>query len=533
MSRTGNKHLIDLYENALEHYRKRDYSAAMGIVEELEKLTSNWLRLSLLKAYILRDNKKPVSELNSLVDLLNLADVLAKENSLSVSDNKIIAEAWSMLGSVCVLLGDCGQGVKAFLQSSIMEDAQNKKLIEYSNAIFAANYCGDYTSDAWQKLYYGYREMLKPIAPMILPKYKHKRIRVGYLSADLCKHPVAWFLRPLLEWHDRACFDIYLYQVNSVEDEITYDLVCWADEIRVVADWSYQEIASKIASDEIDILVDLSGHSKENRLPVLAYRPAPVLLSAIGYFNSTGLPIDGFLSDKYCSLCEHHPEYVESLIQLSNTHFCYQPWHKFPEICQDLPVIRNGYITFGCFNNFSKVTDEMLLLWKEILLQCKSSRLILKHSIFSSEEGCIWTKNRLHKLGIPVDRIEFRSFSADYLNEYNDVDIALDTFPYTGGLTTCECLMMGVPVVTLYGSRHGTRFGYSFLNNLGIGELACVNRDDYVTRASALSKDIELLHLFRNSLRKMMLKSPLMDGKKYCLQVECEYKKLVAKNKIR
>ena len=132
---------------------------------------------------------------------------------------------------------------------------------------------------------------------------------------------------------------------------------------------------------------------------------------------------------------------------------------------------KNGYITFGCFNNFSKVTDDMLLVWKEILCQSPDSRLLLKHKLFDSEEGRQWTLSRLQRLKLPLERIDFRGFSADYLQEYNEVDIVLDTFPYTGGLTTVEALLMGVPLISLYGDRHGTRFGLSFLSNIGMAEL--------------------------------------------------------------
>ena len=189
---------------------------------------------------------------------------------------------------------------------------------------------------------------------------------------------------------------------------------------------------------------------------------------------------------------------------------------------------RNGYVTFGCFNNFSKVTDEMLLVWKEILCQCPDSHLLLKHKLFDSEEGRQWTLHRLRKLCMPVERIDFRGFSADYLQEYNDIDVALDTYPYTGGLTTMEALLMGVPVVSLYGTCHGTRFGFSFFRNAGFEDLAADSKAGYVQLACGLADDRELLAFLHGNLRSMVQKSPLLDGRNYVRDVENLYRYILA-----
>ena len=290
---------------------------------------------------------------------------------------------------------------------------------------------------------------------------------------------------------------------------------------------SDEEAARLIAADAIDILVDLSGHTKGNRLPILAYRPAQVILSGIGYFNSLGMYTDGFLSDVYCSPYELHPAFSEKLLRLPHTHFCYSQFEELPALHEQMAWERNGYVTFGCFNNFSKVTDEMLLVWKEILYKCPSSRLLLKHKLFDSEEGRQWTLHRMQKLQLPVERIDFRGFSASYLQEYNEVDIALDTFPYTGGLTTVEALLMGMPVISLYGDRHGTRFGLGFLSNIGMAELATYNKAMYIKLAAGLAEDKDLLKALHGKLRSMVQESPLMDGAGYCRDVERMYRKLL------
>lgn len=238
--------------------------------------------------------------------------------------------------------------------------------------------------------------------------------------------------------------------------------------------------------------------------------------------------MQGFLSDRYCSPEEHSPYFTEKLLRLPQSHFCYQPFSAFPPVGQ-ASCLEKGYVTFGCFNNFAKVNDEMLLVWKEILLRVPDSHLLLKHSLLGTEEGLSYTQQRFERLGMPMERIEFRGLSRDYLEQYNDMDIALDTSPYPGGLTTCEALYMGVPVVTLKGNRHGARFGYSFLANLGLQELVAEDAEGYVDIAVKIAGDSELLSLLRANLRRMMKASPLMDSDAYMRAVEDLYQQLLAK----
>ena len=522
--------VFSLYGKALELYRSDNDGKALQLLDELRLMAPAWLRPLLLRVYILRKMKRFVQERQALQDLLAQAEQIGKK---SESDDDMVAEAWSLLGEVLVKLGECSLAVDAFLQSSRMERDIKKKREEYSNAIFAANYCSDVSDERWQALYAGYRQLLKDIVPLKLSvsevgRYSHEKIRVGYLSADLRSHPVAYFLRPLLEFYDREQFQVYLYRSNVEQDGVTERLQGWADCTRYIADMGDEEAAGQIAADEIDILVDLSGHTKDNRLPVLAYKPASVILSGIGYFNSLGMDIDGFLSDVYCSPQETHPAFTEKLLKLPHTHFCYSQFEKFPAINEQMAWERNGYVTFGCFNNFSKVTDEMLLAWQKILCRCPGSRLLLKHKLFDSEEGRQWAITRLQRLALPVERIELRGFSAGYLQEYNDVDVALDTYPYTGGLTTVEALLMGVPVVSLYGNRHGTRFGLSFLCNTGIAALASADLGEYVQLACGLAADRELLAFLHDNLRSMVQNSPLMAGRSYVRDVENLYRYILA-----
>ena len=479
------------------------------------------LRGMLLLAYILRDEKKYVSEVKQLQELLALFNQAEEKN--------LLADAWSLLGSVLRTLGESALSVEAFLKSADLDPDPCQKLVECSNAIFTANTIADCSAERMQELYAQYRNLLMnlPVKLYDRPDWHHSRIRVGYLSGDLHNHPVAQFVRPLLLDYDARRFAVYVYQLDAVCDEITRKLQAGGVTWRQVQGTGFAELAAQIRADEIDSFVDLSGHTAGNALPVFAWRPALVQLSGIGYFNSTGLAqTDGFLSDIYCAPEKQSPYFTESLLRLPHSHFCYQPFTDFPTVGSP-PCLHKKYVTFGCFNNFAKVNDGILLLWKQIMEQSPDARLLLKHSLFASCEGREYTLQHLRRLGLSLERIEMRGFSADYLEQYHDIDIALDTSPYPGGLTTCEALYMGVPVVTLVGNRHGARFGYSFLANLGLTELAADSPQDYVSIAVQLSRNPDLLQQLRRTLRSMMHASPLMDGKQYMREIEIEYRRIL------
>lgn len=513
---------LTMYERALVAYECRDIEQAARHLGELQaRVGGRNLRSLLLEAYIERDTQRPLSELRALQRAIELYGGKAPKN--------LLATVWSLLGAALSLLGENSLASEAFRQSAALEPDRRQKLAEASNAIFTANACDNMTAADMHRLYEEYRGLLHYLAPLPKRWYDHGRLRVGYLSGDFCLHPVAYFSYALLRHFDPAQFEVYCYAVNQQEDALTERLkrlpVAWRD-IRT-DDW--QEAAHHIYADEIDILVDLSGHTAGNCLPILACQPAAVQISGIGYMNSTGLHhVDGFLSDIYCASSAREPHFTEPLLRLPRTHLCYTRPHAFPEVAAAPPCQGNGYVTFGCFNNFSKVTDEMLLLWRATLARTPKARLILKHKIFDGEEGRRHVDGRLSAAGFDRSRVEYRGFSPDHLAEYNDIDIALDTAPYTGGLTTCEALYMGVPVVSLTGERHGARFGYSLLNNVGLGDLAAPTPEAYVEIATALAAAPETLTGLRRCLRSMMARSPLMDGAGYARDMEDLYRSLYA-----
>lgn len=508
---------VALYREANDAYQKRDLPKARELLEKLlasEKGVS--LHALLLKAYIERAEKKPLSEMRTLEELLRIFDTqLASGKAQSQ-----LAAAWSLLGAACSALGESALAETAFLHSVEREPDRNQRLVEYSNAIFSANHNPRRTAEDMRRLYRGYRALLADAAPYGKRFGRHEKLRIGYLSGDFRRHPVAYFVFAPLRFFDQAHFEVYGYAVHQKSDDLTETLRRLPTVWRVFPSEDWAEIAAAIHEDEIDILVDLSGHTSTSCLPVLAYQPAPIQMSGIGYMNSTGLEnVDYFLSDAYCSPRKMSAYFTERMLRLPETHLCYTRPGVFPEVMRP-PCLEKGYVTFGCFNNFSKVTPEVLRLWAQIMDAVPTTRLVLKHKLFDAEEGRVWGRSRLQDAGIDDARVELRGFSRDYLSDYHDVDIALDSSPYTGGLTTCEALYMGVPVVTLAGTRHGSRFGVSLLTNVGLPELAAPSEAEYIGIAAALAEDTALLSELRGRLRPMMAASPLMDGPGYVRELE-------------
>ena len=372
---------------------------------------------------------------------------------------------------------------------------------------------------------------VQPTAPPVGGKRTRtfsRKLRIGYISPDFRLHAAAYFFMPLVRDFDAASFEVTCY-ARGKRDRVTslfrQKSVRWKDVSRLSA----RDAARLIERDGIDILVDLAGHTQESGLPVLARRPAPVQMTAIGYMATTGLrAVDYFLSDIYCSPWDMGARgFSEKVLRMPHSHLCYVPvLRDMPKSGGEAPFVRNGYITFGSFNNFSKVSDDMLALWRGVLERMKGARLVVKSKICSIAAGRKIVKERLQRFGIPLAQVELRPYSPDYLEQYTDIDIALDTFPYTGGVTTCEALYMGVPVITKAGGTHGSRFSTSILENAGLSQLVARGDMEYVRKAVELADSPDILRRLHRDLRARTEASPLMDAKGYMKDLEDIYREI-------
>jgi protein O-GlcNAc transferase len=346
-------------------------------------------------------------------------------------------------------------------------------------------------------------------------------LRVGYVSADFCQHAVGLFVKDVLKAHDPSRVAAYAYSAGRVRDWVT-EAIRAATRFREVAQLDDASLAELIRRDGIDVLVDLSGHTAGSRLTVFAHRPAPVQASWLGYFATTGLAaMDAVLLDDWHAPSGTEAQFVEPIVRLPGGRFCYAPVPWAPEVAP-LPSLSRGYVTFGCFNNTAKLNAGVFDLWARILGAVPDSRLVLKWRTFNDEGLRQKVAETFIERGIAAERIELRgpSFHADLLKEYADLDIALDPFPFTGGLTSCEALWMGVPVVTWPQLRVVSRQTFAFLGAIGLPELAAKDADGYVEIAVTLAGNRNRLAELRGSLRTRMQASPLMDVAGFTRQLE-------------
>mgnify|MGYP001586770966 CR=1 FL=1 len=351
-------------------------------------------------------------------------------------------------------------------------------------------------------------------------------LRIGYVSADFCQHTVGLFVKDVFIAHDPERVTVFAYSAGQVNDWVTTAIrvTCTFRDVSALDDLA---LAQQIQQDEIDVLVDLSGHTGGSRLTVFAYRPAPVQVSWLGYFATTGLSVmDAVLLDDWHAPAGTEAQFVEPIIRLPGGRFCYTPMPFAPMEVAPLPCVSRGYVTFGCFNNTAKLNAKVFEVWVRILAALPNSRLLLKWRTFQDAGLCQSVQGAFARQGIAPERIELRgaSFHADVLKEYADIDIALDPFPFTGGLTSCEALWMGVPVVTwpelADSGQVVSRQTFAFLSVIGLPELAAQNGDDYVRIAVELAGDAKRLMKLRTRLREHMRASPLCDVTGFTRQME-------------
>jgi protein O-GlcNAc transferase len=350
-------------------------------------------------------------------------------------------------------------------------------------------------------------------------------LRVGYVSPDFRQHSIAFFLLPLLEAHDRARFEITCYTTSPREDSTT-------PRFRAAGRWQSliglndAEAAQKIHDDRIDILVDLSGHTAQHRLQVFAHKPAPVQVTWLGYPNTTGLTaIDWRLTDARADPPGAEALHSERLMRLPRTAWCFTPLSGSPPTAAPA----RDSITFGSFNAFTKINPPLLKMWSRILEQVPDSRLLLKNRAMTSESARVRLLDNLAAMGIAPGRVDLmirNSESIDHLLAYQQIDIALDTYPYHGTTTTCEALWMGVPVITLAGRTHVSRVGVSLLENAGLPDLVAASEPEFVRLAVELARNAERRRHLRAHLREQMRASPLMDAPKFARDVETAYREM-------
>jgi len=345
-----------------------------------------------------------------------------------------------------------------------------------------------------------------------------RRLRIGVLSGSLRAHPVGWLTVAGFEALDAAEFEIVCLAQNVSSDTIARRFRALAagwHEVDLLDDPAVARLGRELG---IDVLIDLGGYGESGRMAACAYRLAPVQVKWVGMQNhSTGLSeIDWFISDRWETPPELEQYYSERILRLPDGYVCYSP----PAYAADvgpLPAAANGFVTFGCFNNLAKVTPEVIGTWARILGLVPGARLVLKTYQFSEPESVARVRSAFAQHGVSAERVELRGASPhrEFMGEYNQIDLVLDPFPYSGGLTTCEALWMGVPTVTLPGETFASRHSMSHLSNAGLGDWVAADLEDYVKLAVAKASDLDALATLRAGLRARVKASPLCDAARF------------------
>lgn len=440
------------------------------------------------------------------------------------------ASPFNNLGNVLVRQGRLDEAMNSYRSALKI----NPKLPSvYSNLLLAMVYASSVTPEDLAETAREFGEKvanpLRRDRPFPNTQETGRKLRIGYVSPDFRDHAVNYFFEPLLKSHDRERFEIFGYsnvkpiEQDAVTARLKKDFSHWRDIVELDDD----QAADLIERDQIDILIDLAGHTANNRLMVFARKPAPVQVTWMGFVGTTGMDaIDYRVTDQYAEppgMTEHLS--IETLWRLPEIFSCYSGHESRPAVIDHPPAEDNGYITFGSFNNFAKLTDPVLSLWAEIMRKVPDSRLLLVIAGIDDPDFRSDVEIRFKSLGFDVDRLIFYKRSkANQFVLYNKVDIVLDPFPCNGGTTSMDSMWMGVPMVTLEGQHFISRIGVTILTNAGMPELIAKTAEDYVSLAVRLATDREWLRRLRSGMRERVEKSPLMDQQRFARNMEDAYR---------
>lgn len=356
----------------------------------------------------------------------------------------------------------------------------------------------------------------------------NRTLKIGFVSADFRNHPVGYFMADLIGALAGCDLELYAYATHKKDDSLTERIrphfAAWRNVLRM----DDEKLAEQIRADGIDVLVDLAGHTDGNRLLAFARKPAPVQVTYLGYFNTTGLAaMDYILSNDWLLPSQEECLYTETPWRLPDAHLCFSPPGVQVEV-SELPARRSGEVVFGCFNKIEKVNDKVIACWTRILAAVPNGKLHLKASGLSDPAVAEAWRNRLVGHGIPAARLIMESGSGfeDYLRSFNEIDIALDPFPYNGGTVTVHALWMGVPVLALHGDHYVAHMGESILRTIGLPEWVAMDEDDYVAKAVAFTTDLDALARVRRSLRERLLASPICDAPRFAGNLEAAFREM-------
>lgn len=486
-----------------------------------------------LLRHVLERTPDSVAALNNLGNLLRSQGQLDEAERLlrrAVALNESGADLHNNLGTIVKAAGRIEDAI-AELDRAIELDPQF--IPACSNRLTSYQYVPEIDLKTLSYLHAQYdATFAKPLRakwrPFTNNRDPQRPLRVGFVSSDFGCHPVGFLLVRGVEALDKEQFVTVCYSNRPLNDELTERIRSTTALWRDVCPMSDEQLAEQIRQDGIDILVDLAGHTAGNRALVFARKPAPVQVTWLGYVGTTGLTaMDYLLTDRFHVPTSAERFYVEQVVRLPESHFVFEPPHDSPAP-GPLPLLEKGTATFASFNNPSKISASVIDLWADVLHRTPDSRLVLKYRGFDDHGVQQRYSQLIREAGIDPGRLDLRGWSPRraMLEEYNGVDISLDPFPFTGGMTTLLSLWMGVPVITVAGETFASRQSMSFLTQLGLTELIARDASDYVERATALVADVDGLQSLRSTLRQRLLDSPLCNSDHFARSIESAFREM-------
>ena len=494
---------LGLIENARSAFDKAclNFEKALALLPDSEVILSNYsISLRMLGRY---------------------AEAIASlEKSIAIKPDHL--SAYINLSSIYLDLGKAELAID-LLEKVLAQDPDH--VMALRNLLFSDSYVNLLN----EQKYAAYVEklgqlMMRDIAPFQewLVHEDDQRLRIGLVSADLRRHPVGYFIENWLKHFHPGNLEVVGYSTDGREDVLTHELKSYCNQWRSLAGLTDQQAAKLIHDDGIHILLDLSGLTGGTRLPVFAWKPAPVQATWLGYWGTTGLPVmDYVIADPISINAQVAQQFTEQVASMPHTRMCFTA-PPYDIAVNALPAEKAGHITFGCYQNYTKVTDAVLALWGQVFQQLPTATLRWQCKAFNDEAARAETVHKLLQAGIVAERCELLGMVTReaYLNSHHDVDMILDTFPFSGGTTTCEALWMGVPTLTLSGDTLIGRQGASMLTCAGLTDWVAETAEQYVQKALDFASDLQRLAALRQGLRTQVTQSPLMDASQFAQDFE-------------
>lgn len=536
-------HTAAMLNLGLCRQRMGDTAAAIKLFQQVCEMSANTVQARCYLGDALREAGQPQSAAEALLTALRIAPLEAEPHACygvflqqyGLVDEAIShlrqalaiapgnADVWCNFGLALQTAGDISAALIAYRQALRLNATH---LPAASNLLMCMQYDYFATAAHFRSAAKAWGNMTQQQALRLRKPSPHRRpgrLRVGYVSADFSQHPVGWFFLPVISGHDLSRIETFCYANQSAKDDLTLRIIAATEHWREVAALDDTSLWQLIVADEIDVLIDLSGHTAGHRLPVFAAQPAAVQFSWLGYFAGIGLSqMDAMIFGDQQLGQQGELFFSETVERLPRCHFCYSPPAYAPP-----PKLReqNAPLVFGSFSNIAKINEQVISLWADVLQAVPGSRLVLKWKSLGNEQSVQQLLNRFKAYGCTTEQLEFRGASshADMLAEYGDIDIVLDPFPFSGALTTCEALWMGLPVVTLLWQRPVARQTLSILSCLHLEEFIAQTASDYIAICCRLAADPIKRRQLRTTLRDSMQTSALMNGRDLATHLETVY----------